>query len=390
MSTSWQTSLPDCGFHVTSTLVSGSKVYAACNGYVYLLDIGTGNVLYQNGLSGRGNKEVRLAISDNGWTLIVGIDGYVLGLNSSNLDTWWEKSLPKCGYNLVNVFAAGGGGVGYAACNGYVYSYNVSDGEIQKMNSLSGRGEHETRLSLTFAADVLLVGINGYALGLDSSSLSTDWQTSLPDCGYAITSVTGGEGCCYAACNGYLYKIDASTGEVTDQNGMDGTGKAECRLCLRQDGGALFVGLNGYAFAAKSSDISTIYRTSLPDCGFNITDVISGVFYTYFGCNGYVYSLDDYGHVVTVNALPGLGKHETRLAIDTKAQGDVFIGINGYCVAVESVPPTPAGPWMANSAANIGPRMLRQITIPGSHDSGSYAIIPLSPIGQDLPCPMIS
>ncbi|KAF8309374.1 PLC-like phosphodiesterase [Clavulina sp. PMI_390] len=385
LQTYFQTSLPDCGYQLTSTLVSGKNIYAASNGYVYLLDFVTGAVLQQNNLSGRGHKEVRIAISDDGSTLVVGTDGYILGLNSSTLSTNWETSLPKCGYNLVNVVAAGGGGTGYAACNGYVYSYNISNGAIQATNSLSGRGEHETRIALTLASDVLLVGIDGYALGLNPSSLGTNWQTSLPGCGYFVTSVVGGESCCYAGCNGYLYMLNAFSGTITNQNNMEGTGKAECHLVLRQDAGVLFVGVNGYAVATKSSDISSIYTTSLPDCGFNITDVAAGVLYTYFGCNGYVYGLDDQGNVQATNVLPGLGYHETRLAVNAQARERVFVGIYGYSVGLDPVPLTPAGPWMSNSAAILGPKMLRQIAIPGTHDSGTYAIFALAPIGQDLP-----
>ncbi|KAF8309373.1 PLC-like phosphodiesterase [Clavulina sp. PMI_390] len=385
LQSSWLTSLPGCGYEVTSTLVSGTNVYAACNGYVYLLDSTTGKVVHENGLSGRGNNEVRLDISDDGSTLIVGTDGYVLGLNSSTLGTNWQTSLPGCGYNLVNVLTAGGGATGFAACNGYVYSFNISNGSIQHKNSLSGRGDHETRLALTLAADVLLVGIDGYALGLSPSSLGTNWQTSLPGCGYAVTSVAGGEGCCYAACNGYLYMLDASKGGVSHENNMSGTGLNEGRLALRKDAGALFIGINGYALAVKTSDISTIYKTSLPDCGFATTNVVSGDLFTYYACNGYVFSLDEGGNVKGRNTLPGLGLHETRLAIDTEAEEHVFAGINGYSAGLVPVPPPQSGPWMTANSAALGPKMLRQIAIPGTHDSGTYAMNALSAVGADLP-----
>ncbi|KAF8316033.1 PLC-like phosphodiesterase [Clavulina sp. PMI_390] len=385
LQSSWQTSLPDCGFEVTSTLVSGTNVYAACNGYVYLLDSTIGKVLQENSLWGRGHNEVRLDMSDDGSTLIVGIDGYVLGLNSSTLGMNWQTSLPGCGYNLVNVLAAGGGATGFAGCNGYVYSYNISNGSIIHKNGLSGRGDHETRLALTLAADVLLVGIDGYALGLSPSSLGTNWQTSLPGTGYAVTSVAGGEGCCYAACNGYLYMLDASKGGVSHENNMSGTGLSEGRLALRKDAGALFVGINGYAVAVKTADISTIYKTSLPDCGLGTTNVVSGDLFTYYACNGYVFSLDEGGNVKARNTLPGLGLHETRLAIDTEAEEHVFAGINGYSAGLIPVPPPQSGPWMTANSTALGPKILRQIAIPGTHDSGTYAITPFSAVGQDVP-----
>ncbi|KAF8316042.1 hypothetical protein DL93DRAFT_2045616, partial [Clavulina sp. PMI_390] len=270
----WQTSLPSSGYEVTSTLVSGTNVYAGSNGYVYVLDSRSGQILQQNNLSGLGNNEVRFALSSDGSTLLVGTDGYILGLNSTSLSTNWQTSLPGYGYNVVNVLAPGGGSIAYAACNGYVYSFTIADGGLQQQNSLSGLGNNEPRLALTLAADILL------------------------------------------------------------QNSLSGTGKAEGRLSLRDDDGVLLVGANGYGVAVKATDITTIYQTSLPGCGYNITDVVAGELFTYFGCNGYVYSLDESGNVIGQNALPGLGNHETRLAVSAKADEHVFVGINGYAVGL--------------------------------------------------------
>ncbi|KAF8316040.1 hypothetical protein DL93DRAFT_2226971 [Clavulina sp. PMI_390] len=80
LQTYWQTSLPGSGFEVTSTLVSGPNVYAASNGYVYRLDSETGQVMEENPLRGRGNYEVRLAISHDGSVLLVVFLGAVMPL----------------------------------------------------------------------------------------------------------------------------------------------------------------------------------------------------------------------------------------------------------------------------------------------------------------------
>ncbi|KAF8315202.1 hypothetical protein DL93DRAFT_2045560, partial [Clavulina sp. PMI_390] len=265
----WEQSLPDCGFAVTSTLVVSLNVYAGCNGYVYLLHAPTGKVLHKNSLPGRGHNEVRLAITDDRSTLLVGTHGYIIGLDSANLSRKWETSLTGCGYGIVNIITAGD--TGYAACNSNVYSFKV---------------------------------------------------------------VLGNAEVCYTACNGYLYMLDASTGKELHQNSLSNTGKGVTRLTLRDDGGVLFVGVNGYGAAVKAVDISTIYIKSLPDCGYNITDVVSGKIFTYFGCNGFVYGLDEDGNILAQNGLPGLGKHETRLALDPNEKEHVFAGIWGYSVGL--------------------------------------------------------
>ncbi|KAF8316859.1 hypothetical protein DL93DRAFT_2041800, partial [Clavulina sp. PMI_390] len=269
----WTFSLPDCGHAITSTLLFESNLFAAGNGYVYQLDFLTGQLLAENSLSGLGHYEVRLAVSDT-LQLIVGTNGFIVGLNatSSPLSTIWQTSLPGCGYNTTSVLVGSGdwNNVGYAACNGYVYSFNISTGEIQHQNNLAGMGLQETRLATTPAND----------------------------------------------------------------NNLSGTYIAEVRLALRQDGGVLFAGTNGFAVGLKASDLTTIYSTTLPDCGYAVTDVVAGNIFTYFACNGYLYNLDELGNVIGHTILPDLGYHETRLAISTAGEEHVFAGINGYAVGL--------------------------------------------------------
>ncbi|KAF8316093.1 hypothetical protein DL93DRAFT_2026294, partial [Clavulina sp. PMI_390] len=276
-------SLPGCSFEVTSTLISGNNIYAASNGYVYLLNTDVQYVNCTNSLPARGHCEVRLAMSDDGSTLLVGTNGYILGLDSNNLVTNWQTSLTGCGSGIVNILAAGCGSTGYAACNSYVYTFDIPTGTLHNHNALSGYGTSEPRLSLTFAKDIL-------------------------------------------------------DGGFVQCNALTGVEKADTRLALRDDAAVVFVGVNGWAAAVKAADISTIYQRSLPDCGFNITNVVSGKLFTYFGCNGYVYSLDENGNIVGNLLLPSLGNHETRLAIDTSVYEDVVAGVNGYAVGLTPAP----------------------------------------------------
>ncbi|KAF8208988.1 quinon protein alcohol dehydrogenase-like superfamily [Mycena galopus ATCC 62051] len=361
--TAWQTSLPSSGYDIVSPVVIQNNVYMASNGYVYCLDFYSGAVIATNNLDGRGHSEVRLAASADGSFLFVGTDGYVLSLNPTTLSTLWEISLPECGYNIVFVLYTGG--IVYAGSNGYVYRLDPSNGEVLYTNGLDGFGHHEVRLAMTLANDVLLVGTNGYCVGLSPSNLATLWKCSLPDCGYDITSVAGGNGCGYAACAGYVYQLNTGNGGVTNQNNLKGTGKSEVRLALRGNGDRLFVGTNGYGISLSAIDLSTIYSVSLRGSGHSITDVAPGTTTAFFANNGYVFQLNDVGTVVSTNSLPGLGKHEMRLAASASADIRVFAGINGYGVGLFAVTPQPHGAWMSALASTIGRKMLREVKIPG-------------------------
>lgn len=157
-------------------LANQKAVYAGSNGYVYLLDCLKGSVLATNTLSGMGDHEIRLAQPEDGSLLLVGTNGYVLGLDPTSLNTLWQTSLLHCGYEVVSVLCANGSA--FAGCNGYVYRLDQGSGEVLSTNSLVGRGDYEVRLGISLDLSTLFVGINGYALGLDPTNLTTSWQTT--------------------------------------------------------------------------------------------------------------------------------------------------------------------------------------------------------------------
>ena len=326
----WQTSLPGSSNEVTSVLVNQTGVYyAGSSGCVYLLDCLKGSVLAMNTLSGIGDHEVRLAQPQDGSLLLVGTNGYVLGLNPASLNTSWQTSLPDCGYDVVSVLCANGSV--FAGCNGYVYRLHQGTGEVLSANSLAGRGDHEVRLGISLDFSTFFVGINGYALGMDPTNLTTSWETSLPGCGYGITSIIGGVKVAYAGCNGQVYQLQESTGSVLHQNGLSGAGEDEVRMALDPTAAHLYVGTNGYGIGLHPDNLATAYSVSLPGSGYSVTDVVASNEVAFFANNGYVFQLDVAGNVDDKNSLVGSGSHETRLAITATR---LFVGINGYTLGL--------------------------------------------------------
>ncbi|KAL7928328.1 hypothetical protein V8C35DRAFT_318484 [Trichoderma chlorosporum] len=338
----WQTSLPDTGYTITSSLINQKGVYAASNGFVHRLDVTNGKVLGSNNLPGTGYNEIRLASPPDASILIAGTAGQVFGLDSETLQTKWGPiSLPGCGYDITSVLCAEAGL--YAGCNGHVYLLDIQMGSVKLHNSLEGHGYHEVRLAAS--NEWLLVGINGYVLLLNPKDLDIKRKKSLPDCGYDIVSVVLSKDHAYAGSYGRVYQLKLSLPgssndwEVTPNN-LSGTGYGEVRLTLNvEHPDALYVGTNGYGISLDTANFSEIYKVSLPGSAYSVTDVVvgnvAGKEVTYFANNGYIFELDQEGKMTGWSRFPEGSRVETRLAIFTLPEPLLVVGNNGYCAALQ-------------------------------------------------------
>ncbi|KAI9777132.1 MAG: PI-PLC X domain-containing protein 2 [Geoglossum umbratile] len=373
---------PDSGSNIVTTFVNPNGVFVGTNGSVFRVDYWTGSTLYSNNLQGTGYHEIRFAAPLDASILVAGTNGYVACLNPNTLATIWSVSLPGTGFNITEVFCAAGSV--YAGCNGYVFRLDPSNGSVLATNTMSGYGNHEVRLGMTLALSTLLVGINGYAVAMDINSLDIKWYNNMSGSGHDVTSVLGGDGVGYAACGGRVYRIDEGSGNTLNENDLSGTGSNEVRMAMDADATHLYVGTNGYANGLRPDTLDTKYSISLPGSGYTVTSVAAGLDTAYYANNGYVFQIDSGGHVVASNPLSGYGKDETRLSVDSNATGQLFVGLNGYAfgLALGDYPPS-YGPWMGQMASQLGPKMLRQVALPGTHDSGTYGINLFSPVADD-------
>jgi len=159
-SVAWKTSLPGCGYDIVSILYADGKLYAGSNGHVYELDTKSGNVLRHNSLPDRGRHEIRLAADKE--RLYAGTNSHGIALQRSDLATKWQRKLPDGG-NVVSVLCVDDHV--FFGTDGYAYHVHPSEGQILNVNSLPGRGNNEVRLTVSDAR--LILGINGYILGID-------------------------------------------------------------------------------------------------------------------------------------------------------------------------------------------------------------------------------
>jgi hypothetical protein len=163
-------------------------------------------------------------------------------------------------------------------------------------------------------------------------------------------------------------------------------GSTKVRLSLSGDGTMLAIGTNGSLIGLEPATIETQWQTSLPSCGDHVVTPLSGDSMIHAGSNGYVYECDALtGKVNATNTPSGLGYNEVRLAADDDNEL-LWAGTDGFALGLTLEDyPAIEGPWMSQLASVVGPKMLRQVAIPGTHDSGTYAISPWSPVGIDMP-----
>ncbi|CAD6939462.1 unnamed protein product [Tilletia controversa] len=191
-------------------------------------------------------------------------------------------------------------------------------GDTLQTSKLSGTGHQEVRLASPLDDSMLIAGSNGLQ--------------------HHQRLLRGGQN--LRGCNGYVFRLEPSNGDIIAQDGLSGYGNHEISLD------------------------ATLQHDTL---------------------NGYVFEFDSQGSIIGQNPLEGYGNHETRVCADNAAAGMLLVGINGYALGLKLSSFAPSyGPWMRRMAAKIGPKMLHQVALPGTHDSGTYGITLSSSVADDV------
>ncbi len=178
----------------------------------------------------------------------------------------------------------------------------------------------------------------------------------------------------YATCRSRLFRIDEVSGEELQGIDLPGTKKHEVQMVMNREGTLLYVGTNGWAIGPYSNDLTQKYSMLLPNSKKTVTSVAAGSDSAYYANNGYIFQITDDGNSVAKIPVFGYIEGEIRLAANSKSIGQVFVGSEHKTFAFrQSEHPPSYGPWMSQMASQLGPKMLRQIALPGTHESGTYA-----------------
>lgn len=390
--TDWQYSLPGTGYETVSILSANGYIYVASNGYVFQLDPHFGTLINKNDLTGMEQHEIRMVISEKKDQLIIGTYGNVIALDANNISTTlWKNNLKGEDTGVVSLVASSQ--YIYSATGGYVNTMSITDGSIISKNSLPGMGNHEVRLALSEDEKYLIAGINGNVVCLDASAISKDpiWKNGLSGQGEEIVNVLVIKDRAYIGTNGFINSINLLNGDIIETNNLPGMGNHEVRLALSQDCTELFGGINGNIVSMDVNNVNTLqWTTPLPEANGNIVNMITANDgFIYAGSAGRVSQIDpNNGEIITTNNLPGLGVNEVRLSMGPN-QTNLYIGSNGYAVGTSELGAfsIKRNKWMEEMGTDIENMQLKQMLIPGTHDSASYGITPLSSFSpeKDLP-----
>jgi hypothetical protein len=344
LATRWSTSLPECGFNVTTPLQVAGRVFAGSNGYLYELDPVTGAVLSTllvTSSVGVGDYETRLA--SDGSSLFVGVHGYVSGVKLADVSRIaWSCSLPKAGYTVVDVLA--GNGRVYACSNGYLYDLDPGSGTVAstlQLGSSFGSGDYTAQLALDGTGS-LLVGMHGYAYRVATGPLRQTWASSLPNAGYVQVSVLARNGQVFAGSNGYAYRLDLSGGKVLDSLLVSGpVGVGDYTTTLSGGDTALYVATHGYVYAVADNNWSNVaWSANLAGNRYEMAYLLASAGGLLAASYGYLYRIDPAGGAVLRSSLlasaVGVGDYRTRLVTGVNPQ-DVYVGAHGYAYLAASI-----------------------------------------------------
>lgn len=395
MTIEWPQDMPGSGHGTTTTLASGTIGFTACNSCVFVLDLLTGHALASLDLPYTNSCEVRMDISADGNTLYVGCDRVAFAFNAHDLSMIWSMQLVTSGGSGLTSVCAGENYV-YFATHGKVYAISARSGQTVFSNALQGRGFHDVNITLSLDRSVVFAGIDGYVVALNALDISqTLWTNDMAGSGHDTVWMEAGltnaadpnnpDFVVYASCNGYVYKINQTDGSQLAMNDLDGLGQHETRLSFSPQECLLYVGLNGYGLALKGDTLDIHFQQSLPDCGSNAVSVVAGKNNNvYYASNGYAYEYQWNGNPLRQNNFPGLGHHDMNISVCDR-DTILLTGMNGYAygLALPGYPAFENEPWMSNLKTTIGSKMLRQVAMPGTHDSGTYGITMDSETGLD-------
>lgn len=246
------------------------------------------------------------------------------------LKTIYQTSLPQTGDNKVSVLQNNGQVL--AGSNGYFFSLSP-DGTIALTNSLKDRGNYEVRFVVSSDGKTAYLGTDGYVIAVDTSTLDTIWQTSLPKTSDNVVNVLLTDKYLYAGSNGFVFQLALDNGSIEGDNDLPDRGNHEVRLAISPDGNSLYVGTDGYALALDAETMNTTWQTSLPHTGDNKISVTCTNEQVYAAGNGFVYGLDTAGSLIHSNGLPNRGNYEVRIALSAD-NSTLFVGTDGYAISL--------------------------------------------------------
>jgi hypothetical protein len=350
-------------FQPAAVLPVGRRVFASCDAVAYELDPVTGGTAANRtvALPDVGEDTTAVLAADSTY-LYIGVSGRVhaLPLNTawSTKPAWSTQALGDDGATDVDLLLVGGRL--FAGTNGYVYELRTTDGAVAQRIQLReftiGTGY---TVKLATDGSLLYAGTHAYAYALQLNGPWNNqpfWTSDHLGIGitYAPVSILSTPGHLYASSAGYVYELKPSDGSSVQYIDLASwIGQGDYTAALASDGGQLYVGTHGYAYALPiaspwgtdptwtSERLSAVFPHSRVSLVYRNDQLFAG-------CDGYMYEL---------GVLDGVTRQQSQLTtwfavgdLTTELASDgttLFAGVHGYAYAMLTVDqdPTPTAAW---------------------------------------------
>ncbi|KAF2473734.1 PLC-like phosphodiesterase [Lindgomyces ingoldianus] len=384
----WRFSVADSLLAVHITPV-GAYV-ASTAGRIFLLDSIYGKERAHADLGMKGT--MKFTSSSQGDVLIVGLNNKAIRLNPTTLQTIWTKDISGVAksttvFYLNNdfIFAAGGNTLKRFTLNG------------TQISSYSWATPHKLDVVMRIVAEdlsnitVYLTGdTNIQAIQTQPKAFREIGKSEIFGSGICVPSLAvGRDGIFLATTKGsaspgpsYVQKMGFNLSGLLCIMIIEEASGWDIRLATDSTKSHLFAGTNGFILKLDTQTLKTLSRVSLPGAeGYGLTSIFVANQDVFVGCNGCVYQFDLDLRMTGRTVDPSLSSEMSLHAISEQM---LICGQNGKAYAIKLQPSvTSYGPWMSQLWKRIGPRKLREIALPGTHDSGSYGVTGDSAFGQD-------
>jgi hypothetical protein len=257
----------------------------------------------------------------------------VENFNSAIPNTEWANNLTS---SSADVSVIEKNGHIYAGCNGFVYKLHAKSGELIAKNSMKGTHSHDVLLAISENGKFLFAGTDGYAICIDTDDFKKEvWRKEI-NSSSKVVSVLLKDEILYAACNGYVRKLNSSNGNIISTNSMKGTHSHDVLLAISGNGKFLFAGTDGYAICIDTDDFKKeVWRKEINSSSKVVTVILKDKI-LYAACNGYVRKLNSGdGNIISTNSMKGMLSHDVLLAISENGKY-LFAGTKGYAICIDT------------------------------------------------------
>lgn len=262
--------------------------------------------------------------------LVAGINGTVLGLDGSSLDTKFDVRFSDD--RLVSVILAlqDDGLYIYAGINGTIFAIDFTGNLVSSTHPIEGLDSPAwtTLSSSSGKSPMFFAGIEGWVVALKTESLDVIWKARLEHAsGY--TFVAGNDDVLYAGSRGRLYVLNPKDGKNTGMVDLGYTsGGVDVQITF--DEKYVYAGINGWA-ACLDPRLNIQYFNKITDARGSTNVLVLQDGRPVLANKGGVFLLDDKGQTV---ASYDLTAYYTAggASLSYKEPGDFGVGIGptGY------------------------------------------------------------